>query len=229
MIWITWGNGRKFLCPLSQGSLVGMNIFKDAGHLFRFAGLFVIAFLVFWAIRGYVVPKTFGQYGHYRGSRHGRDRGPSSQVRRPRGVRDLPLRRRGRKEQGKARRGELRSVPRPPGCTCRRSHRSRPPNSTRRCCACAVMRPARPGPRASRRWWPTSTPTACPARPAISRIARQSVMGTPPHPRRPQRPQLQEVQNESRSPSFPDSAARRRGGVEGRPGRNTRSRRPTTR
>jgi len=43
-----------------------MNLFKDAGHLFRFAGLFVVAFLLFWAIRGYVVPKTFGQYGHYR-------------------------------------------------------------------------------------------------------------------------------------------------------------------
>jgi hypothetical protein len=45
-----------------------MNFFKDAGHLLRFAGLFVVAFLVFWAIRGYVVPKTFGQYGHYRGA-----------------------------------------------------------------------------------------------------------------------------------------------------------------
>ena len=43
-----------------------MNVFKDAGHLLRFAGLFVIAFLVFWVIRSYVVPKTFGQYGHYR-------------------------------------------------------------------------------------------------------------------------------------------------------------------
>ncbi len=43
-----------------------MNFFKDAGHLLRFAGLFVIAFLVFWGIRGFVVPKTFGQYGHYR-------------------------------------------------------------------------------------------------------------------------------------------------------------------
>jgi hypothetical protein len=43
-----------------------MNLFKDAGHLLRFAGLFVIAFLVFWAVRGFVVPKTFGQYGHYR-------------------------------------------------------------------------------------------------------------------------------------------------------------------
>ena len=41
---------------------------KDAGHLFRFAGLFVIAFLVFWVIRGYVVPKSFGEYGHYRGA-----------------------------------------------------------------------------------------------------------------------------------------------------------------
>ena len=43
-----------------------MNRFKDAGHLFRFAGLFVVAFLVFLVVRGFVVPKTFGQYGHYR-------------------------------------------------------------------------------------------------------------------------------------------------------------------
>ena len=43
-----------------------MNFFKDTGHLFRFAALFVIAFLIFWGIRGYVVPPTFGKYGHYR-------------------------------------------------------------------------------------------------------------------------------------------------------------------
>ena len=43
-----------------------MKYFKDSGHLFRFAGLFVIAFLAFWVIRGYVIPRTFGQYGHYR-------------------------------------------------------------------------------------------------------------------------------------------------------------------
>jgi hypothetical protein len=48
-----------------------MSGLKDAGHLFRFAGLFVIAFLVFWVIRGYVVPKSFGQYGHYRGAAMG--------------------------------------------------------------------------------------------------------------------------------------------------------------
>lgn len=43
-----------------------MRLFKDAGHLFRFAGLFVIAFLVFLGVRGFVVPKSFGRYGHYR-------------------------------------------------------------------------------------------------------------------------------------------------------------------
>jgi transcription elongation factor Elf1 len=45
-----------------------MNSFKDAGHLFRFAGLFVIAFLIFLVARHYVVPKSFGEYGHYRGA-----------------------------------------------------------------------------------------------------------------------------------------------------------------
>lgn len=45
-----------------------MSFIRDAGHLLRFAGLFVVAFLLFWVIRGYVVPKTFGQYGHYRGA-----------------------------------------------------------------------------------------------------------------------------------------------------------------
>jgi hypothetical protein len=45
-----------------------MNVFKDAGHLLRFAGLFVLAFLVFLVVRHYVVPASFGQYGHYRGA-----------------------------------------------------------------------------------------------------------------------------------------------------------------
>lgn len=45
-----------------------MNSFKNAGHMFRFAGLFVVAFLIFWGVRGFVVPKSFGQYGHYRGN-----------------------------------------------------------------------------------------------------------------------------------------------------------------
>ncbi|HMD77137.1 MAG TPA: multiheme c-type cytochrome [Terracidiphilus sp.] len=45
-----------------------MSVFKDARHLFRFAGLFVFAFLVFLVVRHDVVPKSFGQYGHYRGN-----------------------------------------------------------------------------------------------------------------------------------------------------------------
>ena len=48
-----------------------MSGLKDAGHLFRFAGLFVLAFLVFLVVRHYVVPKSFGQYGHYRGAAMG--------------------------------------------------------------------------------------------------------------------------------------------------------------
>jgi hypothetical protein len=45
-----------------------MRIFKDIGHLLRFAGLFVLAFLVFLVVRHFVVPKSFGEYGHYRGA-----------------------------------------------------------------------------------------------------------------------------------------------------------------
>ncbi len=48
-----------------------MSTFKNAGHLFRFAGLFVLAFLVFLVVRHFVVPKSFGQYGHYRGAAMG--------------------------------------------------------------------------------------------------------------------------------------------------------------
>ncbi len=48
-----------------------MSRFKDAGHLFRFAGLFVLAFVVFLVVRHFVVPKSFGEYGHYRGAAMG--------------------------------------------------------------------------------------------------------------------------------------------------------------
>ena len=43
-----------------------MNVFKDAGHLFRLAGVFVAGLLIFLVIRGFLVPKSFGQFGHYR-------------------------------------------------------------------------------------------------------------------------------------------------------------------
>ena len=40
--------------------------FRDSSHLYRFAALFVVGFLIFWGVRGFVVPKSFGKYGHYR-------------------------------------------------------------------------------------------------------------------------------------------------------------------
>jgi hypothetical protein len=43
-----------------------MNVFKDAGHLFRLAGVFIAGTVLFLVVRGFLVPKSFGQYGHYR-------------------------------------------------------------------------------------------------------------------------------------------------------------------
>lgn len=39
----------------------------DAGHLVRVALVFLAGLVVFLAVRGVLVPKSFGQYGHYRG------------------------------------------------------------------------------------------------------------------------------------------------------------------
>lgn len=44
-----------------------MRIFKDAGHLFRLAALYAAGTASFLVIRAFVVPHSFGQYGHYRG------------------------------------------------------------------------------------------------------------------------------------------------------------------
>jgi hypothetical protein len=48
-----------------------MSAFKETRHLFHFAGLFVLAFLIFLVARHFVVPKSFGEYGHYRGAAMG--------------------------------------------------------------------------------------------------------------------------------------------------------------
>jgi hypothetical protein len=45
-----------------------MNAFKDAGHLFRLAGVFIAGLVLFLVIRAFLVPKSFGEYGHYRGN-----------------------------------------------------------------------------------------------------------------------------------------------------------------
>jgi len=43
-----------------------MNTFKDAGHIFRVAIVFLVGGLAFLGVRASLVPKSFGQYGHYR-------------------------------------------------------------------------------------------------------------------------------------------------------------------
>lgn len=40
--------------------------FKDAGHLFRVAAVFLAGFIVFVVVRSLLVPRSFGRYGHYR-------------------------------------------------------------------------------------------------------------------------------------------------------------------
>lgn len=45
-----------------------MNLFRDAGHLFRLAAVFAAGLVLFLVMRGFLVPKSFGQYGHYRGA-----------------------------------------------------------------------------------------------------------------------------------------------------------------
>lgn len=45
-----------------------MNRLKDTGHLFKLALVFAVGGAVFLAVRGFMVPASFGQYGHYRGN-----------------------------------------------------------------------------------------------------------------------------------------------------------------
>jgi hypothetical protein len=44
-----------------------MRAFREAGHLFRLAAVFVIGAMAFLGLRAWLVPKSFGEYGHYRG------------------------------------------------------------------------------------------------------------------------------------------------------------------
>jgi hypothetical protein len=41
--------------------------FRDAAHLLRLAGVFAVGILSFVLLRSFLVPKSFGQYGHFRG------------------------------------------------------------------------------------------------------------------------------------------------------------------
>jgi cytochrome c7-like protein len=43
------------------------NPFDDFGHLFRLAAVFLAGIVVFVAARSFLIPHSFGQYGHFRG------------------------------------------------------------------------------------------------------------------------------------------------------------------
>jgi len=45
-----------------------MNRFKDAEHLLRVALVFAVGILAFVIVRAVLVPRSFGEYGHYRGN-----------------------------------------------------------------------------------------------------------------------------------------------------------------
>jgi len=45
-----------------------MPAFKDAGHLFRVAAVFLLGVVSFLGIRSLLVPQSFGRYGHFRGN-----------------------------------------------------------------------------------------------------------------------------------------------------------------
>ena len=45
-----------------------MSNLRDAGHLFRMAAVFGAGIVLFLVLRAIFVPRTFGQYGHYRGA-----------------------------------------------------------------------------------------------------------------------------------------------------------------
>ena len=53
------------------------DLFGDAEHLFRLAGVFVALFVAFLVVRAALIPKSFGEYGHYRAAALGeaRERG----------------------------------------------------------------------------------------------------------------------------------------------------------
>ncbi|HXJ87103.1 MAG TPA: multiheme c-type cytochrome [Candidatus Binatia bacterium] len=43
-------------------------MFKDVEHLIRLAAVMLLALLLFVVLRAAVVPRSFGEYGHYRGN-----------------------------------------------------------------------------------------------------------------------------------------------------------------
>lgn len=45
-----------------------MGEFKDVAHLIRLAGVFLLGLILFLVFRSVTIPKSFGQYGPFRGA-----------------------------------------------------------------------------------------------------------------------------------------------------------------
>jgi len=56
------------ICAQPAPGIWRNHLFKDIEHLVRLAAVIAIALIAFVALRVVVVPKSFGQYGHYRGA-----------------------------------------------------------------------------------------------------------------------------------------------------------------
>jgi cytochrome c554/c'-like protein len=69
---VPWANPRyprtlRFLRATGARSPAHI-LFKDIEHLVRLAAVMAIALIAFVGLRAVVVPRSFGQYGHYRGA-----------------------------------------------------------------------------------------------------------------------------------------------------------------
>ena len=63
----TLRNLRRRVAPERIGAR-NANLFKDIEHLLRLAAVIVTGLVAFVILRAAVVPRSFGQYGHYRGA-----------------------------------------------------------------------------------------------------------------------------------------------------------------
>ncbi|MGB2628336.1 MAG: multiheme c-type cytochrome [Candidatus Acidiferrum sp.] len=59
-----WTNERS----LQLGPDLDMPPFKDLAHLLRLAAVFLAGLVIFIAVRAAIIPKSFGEYGPYRGA-----------------------------------------------------------------------------------------------------------------------------------------------------------------
>ena len=164
MIWITRGSSRWPHAGGITGDSAAMSVLQGCGHLFRFAGLFVLAFIIFLVVRHYVVPQELRAVRALsRRSAIGEIAARPGQVRRARDMRDLPHGRAGCEEQRQACACELRGVPWPAWRTMRTIRASVTPvkpDTAVLCARCHTASAAKP--KGFPQVDPRITPTALP-------------------------------------------------------------------